>query len=395
MEKNALIEFFKRYLSKQCSEEEERAFLELLNSKEHELLIKDLIDQELAQDADAQFGRLPHIQQELAQVKKNIIHEITEQGVEPRAIRYRLWFRIVAILLLCVGVVFFKMKDDRPNRVADIAPGGNKAILTLADGSRIVLDTAGKGNLAHQGAVRITKTDDGQLVYTINEGSKKDETAAGLSNSIVTPKGGQYQVNLPDGTRVWLNAASSLTFPVSFAKLKERKVELKGEAYFEVQKDLTKPFIVQSDKQIVQVLGTHFNIDAYSDEPNTKTTLLEGSVKVRGLNVAIGEEALLKPGQQARIKSASGQADVVSVDPTSEIAWKNGLFFFENEPIENIMKQITRWYDVEVVYEDDVKGKTVWGSVTRYTNVSKVLSILALTGEIHFKLEGRRITVHK
>lgn len=287
------------------------------------------------------------------------------------------------------------MKDDRPNRVADIAPGGNKAILTLADGSRIVLDTAGKGNLAHQGAVRITKTDDGQLVYTINEGSKKDETAAGLSNSIVTPKGGQYQVNLPDGTRVWLNAASSLTFPVSFAKLKERKVELKGEAYFEVQKDLTKPFIVQSDKQIVQVLGTHFNIDAYSDEPNTKTTLLEGSVKVRGLNVAIGEEALLKPGQQARIKSASGQADVVSVDPTSEIAWKNGLFFFENEPIENIMKQITRWYDVEVVYEDDVKGKTVWGSVTRYTNVSKVLSILALTGEIHFKLEGRRITVHK
>jgi transmembrane sensor len=391
-----LTTLFKRYLANQCSEEEERIFLKLLKSKEHELFLKDLIDAELKQDVDPQFKTQPEVKAELKQVRKNIIQQINKTKASEHTSKNRLWFKIAAVLLLCTGAVFFKINYGKQGHLADVAPGGNKAVLTLADGSKIILDKADNGNLANQGGVRITKADDRQLVYTLNANSGQTEHVNEvLTNTISTPRGGQYQVNLPDGTRVWLNAASSLKFPLSFAGLKERKVELKGEAYFEVERDVSKPFVVQSDQQIVQVLGTHFNINSYSDEPDTKTTLLEGAVKVTALKGAKVEQAFLKPGQQSRINSASRHVNVVSVDPMVEIAWKNGQFFFENESIENIMKQISRWYDVEVIYEDEIAGKTVWGSVTRYANVSKVLSILELTGGIHFKVEGRRIIVHK
>lgn len=387
---------FKRYLANQCSEEEERIFLELLKSGSHDAFLQDLIDIELKQDIDPQFKDLPLVKEELKNMKKQIIRQITGQNVRQHPANNRLWFKIAAVLLLFAGAIFFKIHTEKQDLAADVRPGGNKAILTLADGSKIILDQAGEGNLAQQAGVQIVKTTNGQLVYSIKEtaGSGKG-TASNLTNTISTPRGGQYQVNLPDGTRVWLNAASSLKFPLSFAGLKERKVELKGEAYFEVEKDASKPFVVQSDQQIVQVLGTHFNINSYGDEPDTKTTLLEGAVKVTAVNGTKAEQAFLKPGQQAQINSASTHVNVVRVDPMVEIAWKNGQFFFENESIENIMKQISRWYDVEVIYEDEMAGKTVWGSVTRYTNVSKVLSILELTGGIHFKIEGRRIIVHK
>ncbi|MBB5438320.1 ferric-dicitrate binding protein FerR (iron transport regulator) [Pedobacter sp. AK017] len=395
-QREELTLLFKRYLANECSEEEEQVFLELLRSGEHEVFFKDLIDSELKQQPDPQFKDLPQVKEDLAQTKRQILLQINAGKIHQHPAKKRLWFKIAAVLLLFAGAIFFKVHLDTQNLPADVAPGGNKAILTLADGSEIILDQVGKGNLARQAGVQVVKTTNGQLVYTVKESYNSDKGIAGnLTNTISTPRGGQYQVNLPDGTRVWLNAASSLRFPLSFAKLNERKVELKGEAYFEVEKDATKPFIVRSDRQTVQVLGTHFNINSYEDEPDTKTTLLEGAVKVTALSGAKSEQAFLKPGQQSRISSGSKPINVMRVDPMAEIAWKNGQFFFENESIENIMKQISRWYDVEVVYEDDVAGKTVWGSVTRYANVSKVLSILELTGEIHFKVEGRRIIVHK
>lgn len=387
---------FKRYLANECSEKEEQVFLELIRSGEHEAFFKDLIDSELKQEPDPQFKELPQVKEDLAQTKRQILLQINAGKIQQHPAKKRLWLKIAAIFLLCTGAIFFKVHLDKQNLQADVEPGGNKAILTLADGSEIILDQAGKGNLARQAGVQIVKTTNGQLVYTVKESSDSSKgISENLTNTISTPRGGQYQVNLPDGTRVWLNAASSLKFPLSFATLKERKVELKGEAYFEVEKDAARPFIVQSDRQTVQVLGTHFNINSYEDEPDVKTTLLEGAVKVTALNGAKAEQAFLKPGQQARISSGSKPINVLRVDPMVEVAWKNGQFFFENESIENIMKQISRWYDVEVVYEDEVTGKTVWGSVTRYANVSKVLAVLELTGEIHFKIEGRRITVHK
>ena len=370
-----LTVLFKRYLANECSEEEAQTFLELLKSGPYETFLKDLIDIELKQDIDPQFKDLPRVKEELKNMEKQILRQITSQNVRQHPAKNRLWFKIAAVLLLVAGAIFFNVYIEKQNHAIDVEPGGNKAVLTLADGSKIILDQAGEGNLAQQAGVQIVKTTNGQLVYTIKETVDSGKgTASNLTNTILTPRGGQYQVNLPDGTRVWLNAASSLKFPLSFAGLKERKVELKGEAYFEVEKDASMPFIVQSDQQIVQVIGTHFNINSYEDESDTKTTLLEGAVKVAALKGSKAEQAFLKPGQQARINSSSTHVNVVRVDPMAEIAWKNGQFFFENESIENIMKQIARWYDVEVIYEDNVAGKTVWGSITRYSNVSKVLS---------------------
>lgn len=315
----------------------------------------------------------------------------------------RLWPRIVAAacLLLTLGAgLFFYSNRSSSSRAqltdvveGDIAPGGNKAILTLANGKKISLTDAGNGELVKHSGISISKTSDGQLLYEVSSAALRTPGETKY-NTVETPRGGQYQVNLPDGSRVWLNAATSLKFPLFFDHLSERKVELKGEAYFEVEKDAQRPFIVQCDKQAVRVLGTHFNISSYADDLKTKTTLLEGSVKVACLNAAASYRILV-PGQQAQIGSDPNNIHIVNVDVQAETAWKNGLFSFEDAPIENIMKQISRWYDVDIVYKNNVAGKTIWGSVTRYSSVSKVLSMLERTGKIHFKIEGRRVIVTK
>ncbi|MDR6784397.1 FecR family protein [Pedobacter africanus] len=390
-----LIKLFKRYLAKECSAEEEETFLSFLEDKAYAPLFRELIEKELQAEVDPEFKELPEVKAELQRVKLNLVREMGEQEVDEPVSKSRLWLKVAAVLVLCAGVVFFTTQTKKGELLADVAPGGNKAILTLADGSKILLDSAVNGEVIKQSGVVVTKAADGQLVYTIQERGADGDHKKNLTNTVSTPRGGQYQVNLPDGTRVWLNAASELKFPLSFAGLKERRVSLTGEAYFEVKKDAAKPFIVASDRQVVQVLGTHFNVNSYKEDTNTKTTLLEGAVKVQSLKGGSPDEAMLKPGQQARIGNASSAISVATVDPLAEIAWKKGQFFFENEPIENIMKEVSRWYDVDIVYKDDFAGKTVWGSVTRYGNVSKVLSILELTGGIHFKIEGRRIIVHK
>lgn len=393
--RQALIKLFKRYLAKECSAEEEETFLSFLEDKENAPLFRELIEKELQAEVDPEFRDLPEVKAELQRVKSNLVREMGEQEADEPVSKNRLWLKVAAVLVLCAGVVFFTTQTKKGELLADVAPGGNKAILTLADGSKVLLDSAVNGEIIKQSGVMVSKAADGQLVYTIQERVVHGEPKKMLTNTVSTPRGGQYQINLPDGTRVWLNAASELKFPLSFAGLKERRVSLTGEAYFEVKKNAAKPFIVASDRQVVQVLGTHFNVNSYKDDANTKTTLLEGAVKVQSLKGGSPGEAILKPGQQARIGNASSTISVATVDPLAEIAWKKGQFFFENEPIENIMKEVSRWYDVDIVYKDDFAGKTVWGSVTRYGNVSKVLSILELTGGIHFKIEGRRIIVHK
>jgi transmembrane sensor len=318
--------------------------------------------------------------------------------------RRTLWplMGIAASLFLTMGSVFYFYLNqaDQKSSIkselnADILPGTNKAILTLSNGKKISLTDANQGELIKQSGISISKTKDGQLVYQVKEHSGLSSSGIPEYNTVETPRGGQYQVNLPDGTKVWLNAGTSLQFPLSFLNVKTRKVVLSGEAYFEVEKDASKPFIVQSDRQLVQVLGTHFNVNAYADEMLVKTTLLEGSVKVSLPENKGGDFRVLEAGEQAQIKDHSTSIVVSHVDTQMELAWKNGQFSFENEPIENIMRQISRWYDVEVIYEDNVTGKTVWGTITRYGKVSKVLSILEKTGKIHFKVEGRRIIVKK
>jgi transmembrane sensor len=235
---------------------------------------------------------------------------------------------------------------------SDISPGGNIATLTLADGRKISLTDAKNGQLAEQSGIKISKTADGQLVYNI---TNAENSSLSLSyNTIETPPGGQYQVILPDGSKVWLNSASSLRYPVRFTG-NERKVEISGEAYFEVAHNSKMPFRVINSNQIVEVLGTHFNIMAYPDESSTNTTLLEGSVRI----IKENKSKIISPGQQTRVKN--GDIDVASVDVTQVTAWKEGYFMFKNEDIQSIMRQISRWYNLEVKYQGDIPEKVFGG----------------------------------
>lgn len=308
-----------------------------------------------------------------------------------------------AVILITLGVgSWFYFKEETPlpadniKYANDIPPGSNDAILTLADGSKISLTEADKGELLDVTGVRIVKTADGQLVYTIVQNELLKETKPAF-NTVSTPRGGQYQVNLPDGTKVWLNAASSLKFPTTFTNLKERKVELSGEAYFEVAKNKQQPFKVLSSAgqdriQEIEVLGTHFNINAYDDETETKTTLLEGSVKAAAIEKADRKsDVILIPGQQAILSKLTFRT--LNVDTEEAIAWKNGNFVFANEGIESIMRKIARWYNVEVNYQGKITDNTFVGRVPRFANISEALTILELTNTVHFKIEGRRITV--
>ena len=278
-----------------------------------------------------------------------------------------------------------KAADPRPVPVTDVAPGGNRAVLTIADGSAIVLDSIGNGTVTKQGHTSIIKTSSGNLAYT-NEGKDAAETLQpAVFNTLTIPKGGQYQLVLSDGTKVWLNAASSLKYPTSFEYLKSREVELEGEAYFEVKEDRTKPFFVHTAKQIIEDMGTQFNVSAYADDDLVKTTLLGGSVK-------INDSRVLTPGQQA-VVDPKGHISVSKVETAPVVAWKNGYFEFDDEDIYDIMRKVSRWYNVEVIYEKDLAADKMEGSMSRFANVSSLLNILQKTKLFHFRIDQRKIYV--
>ncbi|MEN0052845.1 MAG: FecR domain-containing protein [Mucilaginibacter sp.] len=301
------------------------------------------------------------------------------------------------VMLLSLSIIAYKvlynpaLKDKAGTVAAKPRPivyGSNKAVLTLANGKKITLDDQSAGTLARQAGTNVSKTTNGQLVY-------KSAATPHVQNNIEfnvmeTPRGGIYQVYLPDGTRVWLNSASRLKYPVAFTGT-ERKVELAGEAYFEVSHNRQMPFIVISNNQRIEVLGTHFNVNAYDDELVTKTTLIQGSIKVTATSSGISKTIV--PGQQAVLRLKGIQLH--NVDTDNAIAWKTGLFRFDNEPLSTIMKKISRWYDVDIVYQDDVSQMRFGGTVSRFTDIQKVLSKLELTNTVHFKIEGRSVIVMK
>jgi len=331
------------------------------------------------------------------QIRQRILDRLTEQIEPPVKTRslFSRWIPAAAVLLgaIGIGLFFLHPKSQQQAIVAinkapyknDLPPGGNKAILTLANGKQLALNDIRNGAITKQGPATVSKTRNGQIVYAA-PASAVTENAI-IYNTVSTPRGGQYQVTLPDGTNVWLNAASSLKFPTTFTG-NERDVELTGEAYFEVAKNKEKPFKVSVNKVVVEVLGTHFNIMGYDNEPSIKTTLLEGSVKVKSDNA----HALLVPGQQALASRDNDHIKVQKADIEEAMAWKNGYFIFHKEDIQDIMKKVVRWYDVDVVYQGNVK-ESFGGSVSRFSNLSDLLTNLESTGTIHFKLEGRRLTV--
>jgi len=310
---------------------------------------------------------------------------------------HKLWLRLgtAAALMIFLGfgaylLINKKKQFDPKKNIAktqpkhDVLPGGNRALLTLANGKTIYLDNAQNGVLAKEGSTKINKTRDGQLVY---EGGK-DGTANGVvpMNTITTPRGGQYQLVLNDGSKVWLNSASSLSFPAVFTG-KTREVEITGEAYFEVAKNAAMPFRVKANHTVIEVLGTHFNTMAYNDEAVMKTTLLEGSVKISNNHYT----SMLKPGQQG-VTAKNGQIRVVEVDGEYDIAWKNGFFEFNRSNIRQIMNQLARWYDVDVSYQGEVPEDEYVGKIARSAKLSEVLHILQLS-HVHFKMENKKIIV--
>jgi ferric-dicitrate binding protein FerR (iron transport regulator) len=309
---------------------------------------------------------------------------------------------VTAGVLLLAGGAYWVMHRPTPappgavtTPVAhDVAPGGNKAVLILADGTQVPLDSTTSGVLAQQGGTTVSKQGAGQLAYTNKE-------AAGSSaniqyNTLRTPRGGQFRITLPDGTNVWLNAASTITYPTAFNG-SSRQVTLSGEAYFEVAANAAKPFRVnvltrtanRADSMLVTVLGTHFNIMAYDDEQLVKTTLLQGAVQVS----SHGSSRQLRPGQGASLdKQRSTLAVQDNVNTEEAVAWKNGFIQLEGNDITSAMRLIARWYDVEVVYKAPVRAH-FRGIIPRNVPVSQVLKMMALTGEVHFEIKDRQIIV--
>lgn len=374
MEDKELNELWERFRSGLATPEDE-AFLENWYLEHNQPAPFQITDKERAEDVD-------HVWNEIQK----------KQSSKKLNGRYRLAAAAAILLFVFTGTYFLlhrKAQDAAPRiSKTDVKPGRNQATLTLASGKKIVLNSTLSGQLANEAGVSISKNAKGELIYTAHtSGSIKQ--SAGRINTLTTSKGEQYQVILPDGSHVWLNAASMLKYPVAFTG-NERIVELSGEAYFEVAHNKAMPFKVKTRQQQVEVLGTHFNINAYADEKTTATTLLEGSVKVT--TASRNQKMIIKPGEQSTVNG--DVMYVQEVDTDEAVAWKNGYFLFNDENLAGIMKKVSRWYNVEVEYENAGLQSLVFsGTVSKYQNVSQVIKTLELTNAVHFKVLDNRIVV--
>jgi transmembrane sensor len=406
MNKDTVRYLIGQYMNDALTAEQQEELLQLLgHQNETELItvLRDMMETESAQALAVDAGVMQASLQRILDADKAVQHEQPARVVTMGR-RWR-WIAAAAcfIGLSVTAYLLFNKKDTVPEkRVSvsyenDVQPGGDKAVLTLANGKQIVLDSAANGKLAQEGSTQISK--DGESL-TYDAGSAGSEVTYNL---LSTPNGGQYKLTLPDGSKVWLNAASSIKYPTAFAG-RERRVEISGEVYFEVMKNAKMPFRVQlpAGKGEVEVLGTRFNVNAYNDEETAKTTLLEGKVKVRQWSMVNGQSAsadaaaavVLKPGQQAVLSRALSPLTIDhSPDLEQVIAWTNGMFIFRDQRIENIMRQLSRWYDVEVSYSKGPITEGFNATIPRNVPVSKVLRLLELTTLVHFKIEGKKITV--
>ncbi|TAM96319.1 MAG: DUF4974 domain-containing protein [Chitinophagaceae bacterium] len=395
MKKRQFIQILRKYRQGNATAEEQKFIESYYNLFEGEPALESWISRE-----------------DKARLKKSMLNEIWEKIVEEEEERTiyhgkikRLFqpAKMVAavLILLGIGAIIYMISRQRfsnQKAVAEnvehaskdkIQPGGNKALLTLANGRTIILDSVINGSLTKQGNTNVVKVNNGLIKYSnqLTVGSRPQ--LAMQYNTIATPRGGKYEVVLPDGSKAWLNAASSLRFPVAFTG-KTRTVDLSGEIYFEIATQPQKPFIVKTDDMEVQVLGTHFDVNAYKDEKTIRTTLSEGSVRISDG----GDALILKPGDQARLNRETGNMKAAPVNVEEALAWKNDLFYFNNTNIKEIMKQVARWYDVAIKYETPhLDDKNFSGIVSRYSEVNALLERLELTGTVHFKIEGRTIVV--
>jgi len=386
--KKNFLELIDRYLAGKASLEEEQLLLNFFESFQSDMnwdekllgARQDLEDKMLARLQDAVHN------QSFIESQRKIINFSLVKYVAAAMVVVAL---ISGITIYSISNKIVKQNlaaSKKPTVKQDVAPGTNTAILTLSNGAKFVLNHVKNGILLKSGRVSIRKTKEGQLIYVVDAAKHDKEDMQIAYNTISTPTGGQYQVILPDGTKVWLDAASSLKFPTAF-KGNERTVDLTGEAYFEVTKNAAMPFNVRVNNITVRVLGTHFNIMAYSNEGAIKTTLLEGSVQL-----TTGKKSnILKPGQQG-VVSKNGEIAVLEVDASQAVAWKNGFFKFDRSNIEEIMNQLSRWYNINVVYEGKIPDDEFVGKIQRSAKLSQVLHILELS-DVHFRIEDKKVIV--
>lgn len=371
-----------------------------LSREEAEQLLDSLSDEEAREQWEASLSTL--LQNKAAHGLSDpdrmqaAFRSIMENKQAKQIPIYKKWWRAAAAVLLiglAGGTAFLLYNKQAVLRATavnskpmhNVVPGGNKAVLTLGDGSQITLDSAGNGAIASQGNMQVIKLNGGQLAYNAVNGPKDARIVS--YNTLSTPRGGQFQIILPDGTKVWLNAASSLRYPTTFAGA-EREVQLIGEAYFEVAKMNGMPFSVKVKDMEVQVLGTHFNVMAYQDETSIRTTLLEGAVRINH----DARLTNLHPGQQAQLRSTGEMKVLDDVDVEGIVAWKNGYFQFNRESLAGIMRQVSRWYDADIEYEGKVPERQFGGKISRNSSIDEVLKILELSN-VHFRIEGKKITI--
>ncbi len=397
MIESRLSYLFQQYFTKSDTPEERSEFMELLMHHENDEAVKKLLEESWQQfNSQNQVFSDSQGEQMLANILKKekantpipaiISHKSTFYFLRIAAAAAVLFFAVTGVYLWLSNKQFvqpvLQATKTAPGVKDTIKPGGNKAVLTLSDGSSIILDSSQRGTLTKQGNAKVIKLNTGTLAYNVGN----ENNAAIVYNTLSTPSGGQYQLILPDGTKVWLNSASSIQFPTIF-KGNQRNVSVTGEVYFEVAKNPAMPFKITVKDMEVSVLGTHFNIMAYNDESSMNTTLLEGSIKVskNGLN------KMLVPGQQSKI-SKSGAISIVEPDMEEVMAWKNGWFHFDAYDIQKVMRQISKWYDVEIIYEGKIPTGHFSGQVSRANDISQVLKIMQ-SGGVRFKIDGRKVIV--
>ena len=390
--RNRIKQLLKIYTQNRATLEEEQELFKIIEIGKDEAIIKKHIKK-----LHCEYKSNDHVPAtDWERLYKQIIEEKNNRTTDPivRNISWARWVAAAIILLLGTGYYFFKTNKEHKEqkqlaeigqtKAKDIAPPNTvNAVLTLANGQTVILDTTSSGTVALQGAVNVVKLADGQIAY---RGTSKEIQYNTLNN----PRGSKViSLLLADGSKVWLNAASSLKYPTSFTG-SERKVEITGEAYFEVAHNPAMPFVVSKGGTNIKVLGTHFNVNAYDDERSLNVTLLEGSVSVMANHST--QPKVIEPGAQARVdKNGYIQLDN-SVDLNEVMAWKNGLFSFKAADIESIMRQVSRWYNVEVVFKTPITEK-FYAEVSKSTNVSSLLEMLQATKAVQFKIEGNTIVV--
>lgn len=378
-----------RFRNKTISDAEHAELLQLLAQPEHARTARKFFKEVM----DSQSGGEPFF----SEAESRELYASVQAAIQPnkkkavlRMLPVYKWAGIAAAACILIVAGYWLIQSPTHKEIKtvaqtkpvapDLLPGTkNKAVLILADNKQIVLDSTGAGVLSMQGDARIRKDDSGQIIY--ENGNLVGKPAGPVYNELYIPNGGEYQLVLADGSKVWLNSASRLKFPVNFSG-NTREVELSGEAYFEIAKDKSKPFKVHfSNNATVEVLGTHFNVNSYEDESKQAVTLLEGSVKVFNPN----EEVKIVPGQQALLAGAD-KIKVNHVSTEEAVAWKNGYFMFEDEDIKSIMRKLARWYNFTPVYQGHVDDQSFAAAISKFRNISQVLKMFEATGTIHFKI---------